>query len=77
MDLGGHRFFSKSGRVMEWWLDILPLQGAPSRDDLILGRELPHAQEKNAPDPEQTDRVMLIRNRLSRIFFLRRFLIIR
>jgi protoporphyrinogen oxidase len=73
MDLGGHRFFSKSGRVMEWWLDILPLQGAPSRDDLILGRELPHAQEKNAPDPEQTDRVMLIRNRLSRIFFLRRF----
>jgi len=26
IDLGGHRFFSKSDRVMEWWLQILPLQ---------------------------------------------------
>ena len=28
MDMGGHRFFSKSDRVMNWWLNILPLQGA-------------------------------------------------
>ena len=27
MDLGGHRFFSKSDRVMEWWNAIMPLQG--------------------------------------------------
>jgi protoporphyrinogen oxidase len=33
IDLGGHRFFSKSKRVMDWWFDILPKQGAPSRDD--------------------------------------------
>src|SRR4029078_5429686 len=26
MDIGGHRFFSKSDRVMHWWLNILPLQ---------------------------------------------------
>ncbi len=26
MDIGGHRFFSKSDRVMRWWLNILPLQ---------------------------------------------------
>ena len=26
MDIGGHRFFSKSDRVMNWWLDILPLE---------------------------------------------------
>src|SRR5688572_935319 len=26
MDIGGHRFFSKSDRVMEWWLNILPLE---------------------------------------------------
>jgi protoporphyrinogen oxidase len=25
MDLGGHRFFSKSDRVMDWWLAHLPL----------------------------------------------------
>jgi protoporphyrinogen oxidase len=28
IDLGGHRFFSKSKRVMDWWFDILPKQGA-------------------------------------------------
>ena len=26
LDVGGHRFFSKSDRVMEWWLRRLPLQ---------------------------------------------------
>ena len=26
MDLGGHRFFSKSDRVMKWWLSILTLE---------------------------------------------------
>jgi protoporphyrinogen oxidase len=25
MDIGGHRFFSKSDRVMQWWLDIMPV----------------------------------------------------
>jgi protoporphyrinogen oxidase len=29
MDLGGHRFFSKSDRVMDWWLAQMPL----ARDD--------------------------------------------
>ena len=27
MDLGGHRFFSKSDWVMNWWQDILPVAG--------------------------------------------------
>src|ERR1700678_418701 len=34
MDLGGHRFFSKSDWVMRWWQEILPLaegQSEPSR----------------------------------------------
>lgn len=86
IDIGGHRFFSKSPRVMEWWCNILPLQGAPSRDDLQLKREIPIAVEircrrikgndflaESAPDPEKEDRVMLQRNRISRIFYLRRF----
>ena len=86
IDIGGHRFFSKSDRVMQWWQNILPLQGKPSRDDILLGREIPLAKEgrrrplrKNqevtfpAPDPETTDLVMLVRKRLSRILFLRKF----
>ncbi len=86
MDVGGHRFFSKSDLIMEWWKNILPLQGAPARDDLLLDRKIPLSKSstiKNigthdtrtiaAPDPEKTDEVMLIRNRISRILFLRKF----
>ncbi len=73
IDIGGHRFFSKSDRVMQWWQNILPLQGSPSRDDLKLNRTIPLSHKDNAPDPEKVDKVLLIRNRISRIFFLRRF----
>ena len=73
MDIGGHRFFSKSDTVMRWWNDILPMQGAPSIDDILLGREIPLSDKPGAPDPEKEDRVMLVRNRLSRIFYLRKF----
>ena len=58
---------------MRWWQNILPLQGAPSKDDIILGRNIPVFKESDASGPEKTDRVLLIRTRLSRIFFLRRF----
>lgn len=81
IDIGGHRFFSKSDRVMEWWQNILPLQGSPARDDLILGRKVPTVEVSKkkevasmeiitgaAPDPEKDDQVMLNRSRLSRNF---------
>jgi monoamine oxidase len=29
MDIGGHRFFSKSDWVMDWWQEILPVAGSP------------------------------------------------
>jgi protoporphyrinogen oxidase len=28
MDIGGHRFFSKSDRVMQWWIDLMPPEAA-------------------------------------------------
>src|ERR1700742_2950877 len=28
MDIGGHRFFSKSDRVMQWWMDLMPPEEA-------------------------------------------------
>lgn len=73
IDIGGHRFFSKSERVMQWWLNILPLQGAPAKDDITLGRDVSLSNDPSAPDPEKTDKVMLVRERLSRIFFLKKF----
>ncbi len=71
MDMGGHRFFSKVPEVNAWWNRMLPMQGAPSRDDTMLERTIPLAQD--GPDPEQEDRVMLHRNRVSRILFDSKF----
>lgn len=71
MDLGGHRFFSKNEQVNKLWQELLPLQGAPAFDDKALGNEKPIAE--NGPDPEREERVMLLRNRLSRILFLHKF----
>lgn len=78
IDIGGHRFFSKSDVVMKWWQNILPIQGAVSKD--TLSTDIYYQRKKttvtfstNGPDPEKTDHVMLIRKRLSRIFFLRNF----
>jgi protoporphyrinogen oxidase len=28
MDIGGHRFFSKSDRVMQWWMQLMPPEAA-------------------------------------------------
>lgn len=72
MDMGGHRFFSKSDRIMSWWLNIMPLQKSPSKDELILN-ELSQTEAGQQPDPEQSDVVMLLRRRLSRIYYLRNF----
>ena len=71
MDMGGHRFFSKVPEVNEWWERMMPSQGALPFDDRLLGRTS-HIVAGN-PDPEKTDRVMLKRNRLSRIFFNHKF----
>ena len=71
MDIGGHRFFSKDKRVTEWWENLMPTQGEPSIDDKLLGREKKYAV--GGPDPENTDRVMLIRERVSRIYYRHTF----
>lgn len=71
MDIGGHRFFSKDDRVMQWWNEILPLQGKPSYDDKKLHVEKKLAQ--SGPDPETDDRVMLVRRRVSRIYYKKKF----
>ena len=73
MDMGGHRFFSKSETVMNWWSEILPLQGKPSADDILFNRSPDLSHRKGAPDPEKTDLVMLTRPRVSRIYYLKSF----
>ena len=71
IDLGGHRLFSKNQEILDFWEEILPLQGKPPIDDKMLGRKI--TVSKNGPDPDETDRVMLKRKRVSRIYYLRKF----
>ena len=71
MDIGGHRFFSKDDRVMKFWSDLMPIQGVKSFDDEILGRERELAP--GGPNPNTEDEVMLIRTRVSRIYYLKKF----
>src|SRR6185437_11770704 len=112
MDIGGHRFFSKSDRVMQWWLELMPPAAAPEIPDTVeityqgkrhkvevpadLPQEPPlrglgplaegddatdeEVEEEHAhtttvvtQDPEDSDHVMLIRPRKSRIYYLRKF----
>ena len=71
MDIGGHRFFSKDKRVMDFWEELMPIQGSPSFDDEKLGREKP--LKEGGPNPEKEDRVMLLRTRVSRIYCFKKF----
>src|SRR5580700_8390992 len=77
MDIGGHRFFSKADRVMDWWTELMPL--AATEDS--SGMHAIHYQNQSravaagmasagSADP---DLVMLVRPRKSRIYFLRSF----
>lgn len=74
MDIGGHRFFSKASRVMDWWMDLMPPQvgngAGPSISYRNQHRPLP---EGNGSKPGDPDLVMLVRPRKSRIYYLRRF----
>ena len=71
MDMGGHRFFSKIQVVNEWWESLLPMQGKPAKDDIILKRNIQLAS--SGPNPETQDDVMLLRHRVSRILFDSKF----
>ena len=75
IDIGGHRFFSKSDRVMNWWMNILPLQRLDDNAQAIKyqGKTTSVGGSSAGPDPDREDRVMLLRPRKSRIYFNRRF----
>ncbi len=101
IDIGGHRFFSKSDRVMDWWLQHMPLESSsvhsstPHKGNGHLGGNhngngngngnghhpgvhvITYQNQKrtlptNAPTSDG-DEVMLLRERKSRIYFLRKF----
>lgn len=74
IDIGGHRFFSKSDRVMNWWFDFMPLESTGQKEHFISYRKSIRQVSANVKgvSPEDTDAVMLLRNRRSRIYFMRK-----
>jgi protoporphyrinogen oxidase len=74
IDIGGHRFFSKSDWVMDWWQEQLPLAASDfsGRDLRYQGQQRPAKVSAVHGDPNANN-VMLLRSRLSRIYFSRKF----
>jgi protoporphyrinogen oxidase len=75
MDLGGHRFFSKSDWVMRWWQEILPVAEGQNLDGPLRIHYQGQSRELHLENTasSSSDAVMLVRQRLSRIFYRRRF----
>lgn len=78
IDIGGHRFFSKSDRVMDWWTSMLPVEQTSEANHRLVYQNgerslaAKTSAKGPAPDPEVDDLVMLVRPRKSRIFYLRK-----
>ena len=74
IDIGGHRFFSKSSWVMDWWRQMMPIARPGDAADAESFRlayqgasSLLGAQGITASESDED--VLLIRSRLSRIYF--------
>ncbi len=70
MDMGGHRFFTKVKQIQDLWKELLPSQGKPAIDDLLLQTDKSYAGSAN---PETEDDVFLLRRRVSRIYYKKHF----
>src|SRR5580698_1151846 len=68
MDMGPHRFFSKSDRVMNWWLSIMPLEGKGKEEARISYQNKSREIKPETRAVRDSDKVMLLIQRLTRIY---------
>jgi len=73
MDMGPHRFFSKSDRVMDWWLKMMPLEDSAEKEVKISYQNKSRELKVEDGTTKNQDKVMLVIQRLTRIYFLRKF----
>ena len=74
IDIGGHRFFSKSDWVMEWWRGMMPVATPAAADATrVLRYQGAVAEAPSGTASEADEDVMLLRSRLSRIYFNKQF----
>lgn len=75
IDIGPHRFFSKSDRVMDWWMKMMPVQALPGKDVEITyhnqKRTIPVSAD--GPAPDDVENVLITLQRQTRIYYLRKF----
>ncbi len=72
IDIGPHRFFSKSDRVMNWWFQFMPVADDGGEHEITYQRSTRRVVSGPKPDGDP-ERVMVVCNRKTRIYFLRRF----
>ena len=72
LDIGPHRFFSKSDRVMDWWMTMMPVQGLPGQEVEISyhnqKRTIPVSPD--GPAPDDVENVLITLQRQTRIYYL-------
>jgi protoporphyrinogen oxidase len=73
IDIGGHRFFSKSEIVMDWWQEILPIYSDDTSIQISYQNKSAQIKVENKDLSSQDDNVLLVRKRKSRIFFNKKF----
>ena len=74
IDIGGHRFFSKSDWVMDWWRGLMPVAAPVEASGTRELRYQGHAADVPTATAREADHgVMLLRSRLSRIYFNKQF----
>lgn len=75
IDIGGHRFFTKSQRVLDWWFSFLPMK----RHTEGKTYELSYHNKKSllntseVPVTDDPDDYFMLRNRKSRIYYSGQF----
>lgn len=74
IDIGGHRFFSKSDEVMQWWQNILPIHSEEKELNITYHNQNKSIKlSKNAFFVDNPDNILLVRKRKSRIYYNRKF----
>lgn len=73
IDIGGHRFFSKSDEVMEWWQNIMPIYSEDEEIQITYRNKNKTLKINNNSNLNDSDNVFLIRKRKSRIYYKKNF----
>ena len=71
IDIGGHRFFSKSDRVLDWWLGMLPSEAGGDHAITYQNKTRPVALAQAAVADDAP--AFMVRERTSRIYFAGQF----